>query len=178
MEIIDYALFKKLPREKQYEIFRKLRAEYPDVKIREFWGMKVPAFAMLVKRISAFAEVNGLDSISRKQQSKRGPSKPPKEEKPQTSPSSLPWEDDEDDEDDNDVQEPKWVDAIEVDYKVIEEPKAQPPAPIQQEPTFLSFPPVTGTVAQMRKRLEGILLMMEGENEDTVFRLNITVDKL
>lgn len=178
MEIIDYTLFKKLPREKQYEIFRKLRAEYPDVKIREFWGMKVPAFAQLVKRISTFAEINGLDSISRKQQPKRGPSNPPKPKNETPPPSSLPWENEDDDDEEDNTQEPKWVDAIEVDYKVIEEPKLQPPAPIQQEPTFFSFPPVTGTVAQMRKRLEGILLMMEGENEDTVFRLNITVDKL
>jgi hypothetical protein len=78
----------------------------------------------------------------------------------------------------------KSKNIIEADFHVYEEEKnnetqlAIPESKEQTVPNFppmINFPEAVGTVTQLRKRLEGILMVLESENEDQLFKLKIEV---
>lgn len=157
---ISMEAFKSLTPNKKIEYLQFHRKVASDKEIRDEWGMTKGNYNYYLTSL-------GLKDIPN-----------PNEEKEERKPYATRKSKD---------------DFIELSYSVVDEEQRQEreravnPAYLQQPPQLeapkgathlIHYPSVTGTVAQLRKRLEVILMLLELDGEDTELTLGITIDRI
>lgn len=170
--VIPLEEFKALAKDLRTQYLKGLRLVYSDKEIRDSWGLKFDAYTYHLKALGLKDTLYGKDVDPKKIQETVADRARKKSGKPVVK---------------------KNNNIIELEYKVVEEKKPVEETPINPaylEPQpqlaleapktashMISYPSVTGNVAQLRKRLEAILMLVELDGEDAELVLSITIDR-
>lgn len=180
-ELISLDEFKKKKPKEKLEVLANLREFYSDKQIRETWAMNYQTYGYYIRRL-------------KNKKTTTAAAKPAEGVAPQQ-PRRFDWElDDSEDENEEPAEDyvedrepiqqtsfkPRGV-VIDADYNVVQEIAATAelalvPKVAQEEKPIMEFLNVNGSIDKIRKRLEGILMILESEDADQ-FKLNISIFK-
>lgn len=178
--VINLDEFKALPKDQRIQYLSGLRMIYSDKEIRDAWDLKFDAFDYHLKALGLKDTLYGKkvdpkelqETVADRLRNKAG-----KGTNTSTSTNTSR------------AKAKNKDNIIELEYKVVADKEEKLPInPAYLEPQLaleapkavshmISYPSVTGNVAQLRKRLEAILTLVELEGDDVELVLGITIDR-
>lgn len=156
--LVKVEVFKNMTKAEKTKFLKEARLVNSDKFIRESWDMTYGAYDYYLKTLELKDTINENDTPSL-----FGPKHKEKKE--------------------------EFIDLAFHVYEEPEQPTAPPPAAPVPDPVLaleapkapthmISYPSVKGNVAQLRKRLEAILTLVELDGEDAELMLSITIDRV
>lgn len=177
-KMMAYTKFKELKPAQKKTILRNYRLHYSDKEIRSTWELNYNAFYYYVKQLDTEPKAD----------------EPVPVVKPKGRPKNKATGGNQRERVIIDAEYEEVFEEIIADVDVLKDfpmdtdvqapqtqlaivPAQQEPAPAIEIQPIMSFQGVTGTLEQLRKRLDGMMMILESEGDNARFKLNITVFK-